>query len=130
MAYSELLADRLRRVLQERKVAFEEKKMMGGLALMVNNKMCVGVLGEKMTARVGKDQYAEAIKLPGCSVMDFTGRPMKGFVYLDGEGIDNDASLESWVLRCLDFNKQLLEEERLKAERKQAREAARKKKNK
>jgi len=123
MAYSEFLADRLRRVLQEHKVPFTEKKMMGGLALMVNNKMCVGVLGEKMTARVGKERYEEALEQPGCRPMDFTGKPMAAFVYVEDEGIDKDDDLESWVLVCLEFNEELIEEEKRKATAKLLRDA-------
>ncbi len=130
MAYSEFLADRLRRVLEEQNIAYTEKKMMGGLALMVNNKMCVGVLGEKMTARVGKERYEEALSLPGCRPMDFTGRPMKAFVYVEGEGIDKDDDLQSWVDRCLEFNKELIEQERSKEAKKKARAKAKKDKKK
>ncbi len=104
MAYSELLADRVRQVLNERKIPSEEKKMMGGLCFMVDDKMCVGIVGEELMARIDPDIYEEALSKPGCKEMNFTGRPMKGFVFVEAEGTDMDDDLDYWVELCLDFN--------------------------
>ncbi len=104
MAYSELLADRIRQVLDTKHVTYEEKKMMGGLCFMVDDKMCVGVVKEEMMARIDPKMYEESLKKPGCKEMNFTGRAMKGFVFVEGEGIDMDEDLEYWVQLCLDFN--------------------------
>lgn len=104
MAYSELLADRVRQVLNERKVPTEEKKMMGGLCFMVDDKMCVGIVGEELMARIDPDIYEEALDKPGCKEMNFTGRPMKGFVFIESEGTDMDDDLDYWVELCLEFN--------------------------
>lgn len=104
MAYNEFLADRVRQLLSSSKLPVEEKKMMGGLCFMVNDKMCVGVNGENLMARIDPELYTLALNRTGCKEMDFTGRPMKGFVFIDPEGTDMDEDLEYWVQLCLDFN--------------------------
>ena len=109
MAYDELFADRIRHFLHEKKVSWREIKMMGGLCMMVDEKMCVGVLHDKATGnpllmcRVGAPNMEDALKQPGCQPMDFTGRPLKGFVFVTPEGTDLDEDLEHWVQRCLDY---------------------------
>lgn len=104
MAYDELLADRIRQNLAEKKVHVEEKKMMGGLCFMVNDKMCVGLIKNQLMARIDPEIQAEVLARTGCREMDFTGRPMKGFVFVEPEGWDTDADLDYWVQLCLDFN--------------------------
>lgn len=104
MAYDEFLADRVRDCLASTKTHFEEKKMMGGLCFMVDDKMCVGVVKNSLMARIGPDVYEEALQKAGCKPMDFTGRPMKGFVFIEPEGIDMEADLSYWVELCLAFN--------------------------
>lgn len=104
MAYDELLTDRIRRVLAEKKANVEERKMFGGMCFMVNDKMCAGVVKDTLMARIGEDAYPKAITKPGCNEMDFTGRPMKGYVFVDSEGVDLDSDLEYWLQLCLDFN--------------------------
>ena len=78
--------------------------MMGGLCYMVDDKMCVGVVKDRLMARIDPDIYDEALSKPGCREMDFTGRPMKGFVFVEPVGIDMDEDLDYWVELCLDFN--------------------------
>lgn len=104
MAYSEYLADRVRNVFEDRKVAYEEKKMMGGLTFMVNEKMCVGVLDDKLMARIDPEQQEQALTKKGCRRMDFTGRPMKGFLFIEPKGMDKDSDLEYWIEQCLEYN--------------------------
>ena len=104
MAYDEFLADRIRDALKSRKISFEERKMMGGLCYMVDDKMCIGFEKAKLMARIDPDVYEEALSKPGCHEMDFTGRPMKGFVFIEPLGIDRDEDLDYWVEMCLDFN--------------------------
>jgi TfoX/Sxy family transcriptional regulator of competence genes len=104
MAYSEHLADRIRKVLQERKVRYEDKKMMGGLCIMVKDKMCVGVMADELMARIDPELYDAALKKKGCHQMDFTGKPLKGFVLIKPKGIDMDKDLEYWIDLCLAFN--------------------------
>ncbi len=104
MAYDEYLAERIKRVLKDKNTAFVEKKMMGGLCFMVDDKMCVGITKNNLMARIDPDIYEEALTKPGCQEMNFTGRPMKGFVFIEPEGIDMDEELEYWIQLCLDFN--------------------------
>ncbi|MCM8568647.1 TfoX/Sxy family protein [Gramella jeungdoensis] len=104
MAYDEFLADRVRRILKQKAVSFEEKQMMGGLCFMVNDKMCVGIVADQLMARIDPGIYREALKKKGCKEMNFTGRPMKGFVFVEPDGIDTEEELEYWTGLCLDFN--------------------------
>jgi len=104
MPYDELLADRIRNTLKEKRVATTEKKMMGGLCFMVDDKMCVGIVKNELMARIDPEIYGEALSKKGCKEMNFTGRPMKGFVFVEPEGVDLDTDLEYWIDLCLDFN--------------------------
>jgi TfoX/Sxy family transcriptional regulator of competence genes len=104
MAYSDKLAFRVREVLSDQPVV-EEKKMMGGLTFMVNNKMCVGILKEDLMARIDPDEYAKDLKTKGCRSMDFTGKPMKGFVFVDQEGTRSKKDLDYWIGLSLEYNK-------------------------
>jgi hypothetical protein len=96
MAYSEKLAQRIRKALGPRR-DIAEKKMFGGLAFLLGGKMCCGVLGDDLMVRVGPDKYDEALSRPHVRPMDFTGRPMKGFVYIGPEGCKSAAALSRWV---------------------------------
>jgi TfoX/Sxy family transcriptional regulator of competence genes len=104
MAYDEYLAERIRNAFKDKGIAPEEKKMMGGICYMVNDKMCAGVVDDKLMARLDPGIYEEALSKKGCKPMDFTGRPMKGFVYVEPEGIDMDDELAEWIQLCLDYN--------------------------
>ncbi len=104
MAYDEHLADRLRNALKDKNTPYIEKKMMGGLCFMVDDKMCVGVVKNNLMARIDPGTYEQVLTLSGCRPMDFTGRPMKGFVFVTPDGVDLDEELEAWVQRCLDYN--------------------------
>jgi TfoX/Sxy family transcriptional regulator of competence genes len=104
MAYDEFLADRIRKAFSELHTGYEEKKMMGGICYLVNDKMCAGIVKNKLMARIDPDMYEEALARKGCSEMNFTGKPMKGFVFVDPEGMDTDTDLEYWIQLCLDFN--------------------------
>jgi len=101
MPYDEKLAARVRRALAgQGKV--EEKKMMGSLTFMVNGKMCVGILKDDLMARIDPAVHDEALKKKGCREMDFTGRPMRGFVFVGPEGTKR--GLDYWIKMALDFN--------------------------
>ncbi len=104
MAFDEHLADRMKRILNDKKVAFTEKRMFGGLAFMVDEKMCVGIIKNELMARIDPEIQAEAVNKPGCRLMDFTGRPMKGYVQISPHGIDLDEDLAYWIQLALDFN--------------------------
>ena len=102
MAFDQGLARRLREILAAREDVVE-KRMFGGLAFMLSGNMCCGVVGEELMARVGPDQYEAALRQPHARKMDFTGKPLTGFVYVGCEGIVSDDDLESWVRRCEKF---------------------------
>lgn len=104
MAYDEPLANRVRTILKRQKKV-EEKKMMGGLTFMVNGKMCVGVLQDDLMARVDPQVYELALQKKGCREMNFTGKPMKGFVFIGPEGTERKVDLDYWLDLALDFNK-------------------------
>jgi TfoX/Sxy family transcriptional regulator of competence genes len=104
MAYSEELTQRVRQILMMQNHPVEEKKMMGGLTFMVNDKMCVGVINDDLMARIAPEEYESALQKPGCRPMDFTGRPMKGFVFIDYAHIASDSDLKYWINLALDFN--------------------------
>ncbi|NVO19047.1 MAG: TfoX/Sxy family protein [Bacteroidetes bacterium] len=104
MAYNEYLADRVKYLLSHKTRNFSEKKMMGGLAIMVEDKMCLGVIKNDLMARIDPENQDEAKKRQGCRDMDFTHRPMKGYIFVDPTGYDLDADLEYWVDLALEFN--------------------------
>jgi len=104
MAYDLYLAERIRIILKEKKIKSSEIAMMGGLAFMVDDKMCIGVIKDELMARIGPDAFEEALKKPGCEAMKFTGRPMKGFVTISPEHIDMQDDLEYWINLCLIYN--------------------------
>lgn len=105
MAYDEKLADRVREIIAETQKSIEEKKMFGGLCFMVNNKMCVGVEQERLMLRINPDNYEDAIEKEGCSPMDFTGKPMKGYVYVDKDVLQTKKQLQYWIALALAYNK-------------------------
>jgi TfoX/Sxy family transcriptional regulator of competence genes len=102
MAYDEGVAERLREALAGHKDV-TEKKMFGGIAFMVSGNMCCGVVNGTLMARVGPEQYEAALKRPHARKMDFTGKPLKGFVYVAPEGFESDNDLAYWVRLSLDF---------------------------
>ena len=110
MAYDELLADRIRLILKRNNRVFSEKKMMGGLCFLMDDKMLCGIHYDKkkemdlLMARVGEEQYEIAVKFPSVHPMDFTGRPMKGYIFVDPSGFDMDEDLEKWLEMCFRFN--------------------------
>jgi TfoX/Sxy family transcriptional regulator of competence genes len=83
----------------------EEKKMFGGLCFMVNDKMCLGVEKERMMVRLDPSVYEEVLEKDGCTPMDFTGKVMKGYVFVDAAVLDTNRKLDYWVQLALDFNK-------------------------
>lgn len=110
MAYSEYQKERIERVLYSKIKNFEGRKFMGGYCFFVDDKMCIGLDIDKTTgkdrlmARIGEDVMLNALKKKGCRPMDITGRPMKGFAFIDPEGFDLEKELEYWVQLAVDFN--------------------------
>ena len=108
MAYSEELAGRVRAALGKR-TELQEKRMFGGLAFMVRGHMCCGVIGDLLMVRVGPEAHAEALTRPDVSPMDFTGKSMRGYVYVGPEGVSSVAGLQSWLDLALQYNGSLPE---------------------
>lgn len=105
MAYNEKIAGNVRELISSKDNITEEKKMFGGLCFMVNDKMCVGVEKDRLMVRLDPMKYEEAIEKEGCIPMDFTGRVMKGFVFVDTEVLKTKKQLEYWIDLALEFNK-------------------------
>lgn len=104
MAYDEFLADRIRTVLDKKSVDYEEKKMFGGLCVLVDDKMCLGIIRDDFMARVGEESELKFQHKEGVRPMDFTTKRMKGYLYVNQVGLDREDDLEFWVDRCLEFN--------------------------
>lgn len=102
MAYDEGLAERVRELFQDRR-DLEEKKMFGGLCFMLANHMCCGIVGDTLMVRVGPERYAECLAKKHAREMDFTGRPMKGMVYVEAEGVNEDDELTYWLNLSTEF---------------------------
>lgn len=102
--YDILLEDRINHFLKSKNIAFESKKMMGGLCYMVDQKMCVGIIKNELMARVGELMAEKCVKRKHCRPMDFTGKPLKGYIYVTAEGIDKNADLEYYLNIALAFN--------------------------
>jgi TfoX/Sxy family transcriptional regulator of competence genes len=100
--FDEFLGGRIRSALATRDDVVE-KRMFGGLAFMVGGNMAVGVIGSDLMVRVGPEADAEALARPHARPMDFSGRPMKGYVYVAPEGVDTDEALAAWVDRGVQF---------------------------
>ncbi|MEY2879011.1 MAG: hypothetical protein RLZZ15_1391, partial [Verrucomicrobiota bacterium] len=106
MPYDESLAARVARHLDARRAPYEAKRMMGGLCYMVRGKMCVGVETHRLMARIDPAEQEAALRRPGCRPMDFTGRPMRGFVFVDIAHLRTDGELAAWLDLALAFNPQ------------------------
>jgi len=106
MAFSESLAARIRNALA-RKKNIEEKKMFGGIGFLLNGNMLVGVWKESLIARLGPDEGNEALKEPHVKEFDITGRPMKGWVLVEPEGVEGDDQLSGWIERATKFVRKL-----------------------
>lgn len=102
MAYSEQLGSRVREILEEGGDV-DERKMFGGLAFMVNGHMCCGVIGDDLVLRVGADRAEQVLAEPHARPMDFTGRPLKGFVFVAPSGLRTEARLRHWLGLARDF---------------------------
>ncbi|MBC8423378.1 TfoX/Sxy family protein [bacterium] len=102
MTYDEPLAARVREALEDHE-GVVEKKMFGGLCMLINGNMCCGVVEDRLMVRVGPEAYADTLALPHACEMDFTGKPLKGMVYVDAKGLGTQADLCAWVERGIAF---------------------------
>lgn len=96
MAYDEGLAERIRQILEDRRDVVE-KKMFGGVAFMVRGHMAVGIVKEDLLVRVGLEAHDALVKKPHARIMDFSGRPMRGFLFVASKGLDADPVLARWI---------------------------------
>ncbi len=110
MSYNENRAQHIRTFFQEKKVDFYEKRMFSGLVFMVDDKMCCGTHIDKVTqqdfllCRLGEEAYVEAVTKEDVIPMEFTGKPMKGYVFVTESGHNTTKALTYWLQLCLDFN--------------------------
>ena len=102
MPYDERLADRVRTVLARQR-GVSERRMFGGLAFLMRGHMVCGVLERDLMVRVGPEAYEAALARPHAREMDFTGRPLKGMVYVDAEGVRTARQLGVWIERGIRF---------------------------
>ncbi len=105
MAFNEKMADRVRELIAETHDNIEEKRMFGGLCFMVNDKMCIGVESERLMIRLDPAIYESLLEKDGCHPMDFTGKVMKGYVFVDMDVLQSKKNLKYWVDLALDYNK-------------------------
>ncbi|MBK9248483.1 MAG: TfoX/Sxy family protein [Ignavibacteria bacterium] len=103
MAYNENLANRIRKSLALLP-NIEEKMMFGGVCFMLNGKMCVGVTKDEMMCRIDPDIYESALSKRGCREMVFTGKPMKGYVFVSEDGMESSSDFDYWIQQCVEFN--------------------------
>jgi hypothetical protein len=106
MSYSRSLADRIRQAFTGRR-GITERKMFGGLVFFLNDKICVGIWHQSLIARLGVEQAALALKQPHVGPFDVTGRPMKGWIMVEPDGLESAAQLEAWIERALQFTQAL-----------------------
>lgn len=105
MAYDELLAERVRELLQA-DPAYREQKMFGGLCFLLDGNMCAGIVGDRLMLRLGDEGAAAALARPHVAAMDFTGRPMHSMVYVEQAGL-RGAALERWVGQAVTYARTL-----------------------
>ena len=104
MAYNERLAAMTRERIARTHSNVQEKAMFGGLCFMVNDKMCVGVEKERLMVRLAPALYETVLEKEGCRPMDFTGKVMRGFVFVDAAALTTAKKLDYWIGLALDYN--------------------------
>jgi TfoX/Sxy family transcriptional regulator of competence genes len=105
MAFNEKLADRIREIIARTHKKVEDKRMFGGLCFMVNDKMCIGVHEDKIMIRLDPDIFDKVLEKEGCEPMNFTGKIMRGFVFVNEDVLKTEKQLDYWVQLGLSFNK-------------------------
>jgi TfoX/Sxy family transcriptional regulator of competence genes len=102
MAYDEAVAQRVRQAIQDRD-GLSERKMFGGLCLMLHGNMFAGIIDDELMLRVGPENSEELLARPGARPMDFTGKPMKGYLYVEASAFTSEAGLKDWLGQALSF---------------------------
>lgn len=105
MAFNEKLADRVRKIISITHQKVEEKKMFGGLCFMVNDKMCVGVESARLMVRFDPKNMEELMDKEGVTPMDFTGKIMHGYAFVDIDALNTKKKLEFWIAKALEYNR-------------------------
>lgn len=106
MAYSKSLVERIRHIVSRQR-GVTEKKMFGGVCFLLNGNLLVGVWKDSLIARIGKDAYETALQQEYVTEFDVTGRPMKGWVMVETDGIDSDHQLSHWIEQATQFVRML-----------------------
>jgi TfoX/Sxy family transcriptional regulator of competence genes len=102
MAFDEVLAERIRQTLA-RRTNIDERTMFGGVGFLLNGNLLVGVWKEALVVRLGKEEGEEALKEPHVKEFDITGRPMRNWVLVEPEGVQDDEELSAWIRRAMKF---------------------------
>jgi TfoX/Sxy family transcriptional regulator of competence genes len=105
MSFDEQLGQRIGLMFDKAGSDFSEKRMFGGLAFMIDDKMCIGVVKDEIMLRVLDDKYKDVLSRPNVREMDFAGRPMKGFVYIERPAFETDKQLNEWIDLAIEFGK-------------------------
>ena len=106
MAYNEELAERMRVQLKSRR-GVTEKKMFGGVGFLVNGNMACGIIKDDLIVRLSNDDFEKALKQKHVRIFDYSGRPMKDWVYVSAEGYASDKALGGWMEKGMTFAKSL-----------------------
>lgn len=102
MAFDETLAKRIRKALDAR-ADLVEKHMFGGVCFMIRGRMCCGIIDSSLMVRLDPDEADRLADDPHVRPMDFTGKPMRGYLFVDAEGIESPKALRAWIDRCVSF---------------------------
>jgi len=102
MAYDTTLAELVRHATRTLR-GVTEKQMFGGLAFLLDGKMFVGVSGNELMVRVGPERHDEALRNPNVRIMDFTGRPMRGYVFVAPAGLQDEPAIDRWIRWSSEF---------------------------
>ena len=106
MAYDKGLAQRVRELLEE-EPGYDEKKMFGGLCFLLFGNMACGIIGEDLIVRIGAERYEKSLNAPHTKKFDLTGKPLKGWVMVLAEGLDDDDVLQDWLQKAVSFVRHL-----------------------
>ena len=104
MAYDVHLGKRIQQIFDTKKISVTEKFMFGGVAFMLDDKMCVGVVKDELMVRIHPDEHNALINKPGARTMDFTGKPMLGYIFVAPEGISSNKELTFWIDKAVAYN--------------------------
>lgn len=99
---SDDLSDRIRLMLSS-DTRVVERQMFGGTCFMTNGNMCVGTWQDSLIVRISKETYESMLAEPHTKPADMNGRPMRGWVLVEPDGIASDDDLSRWLRRALDY---------------------------